>query len=324
MPDGKLQTRNMFLLFIAASIWGSAFVAQRVGMDYVGPFTFNGSRSIIGGIVLLPFVFHNLRKRKKEYMDAGSALEYKRNNHLLILGGILCGICLCSASNLQQIGIKYTTSVGKSGFITACYIILVPVIQMWIGKYKEKRPGKLSWYPVKHIGKIVWIAVCLAVVGLYLLCMNERLSLDYADILVLICAILFSIHILIIDYFSPLVDGVTMSCIQFFICGFLSMGIALVSEQISLEMLLAGWMPVLYAGALSSGVAYTLQIVGQKDVNPTIASLILSLESAISVIAAWLFLGQRMSMREIAGCLIMLVAIVIVQLPSKQDTKTAS
>lgn len=314
MTDNNLKTRNMILLFIAATIWGSAFVAQRVGMDYVGPYTFNASRSIIGGIVLLPLVAIRNRDQKGiESTESAGSLK-----HPLLWGGILCGMVLFAASNFQQIGIKYTTSVGKSGFITACYIVLVPLIELGIEIYKEKYPKRLKWYPVKKTNRIVWLAVGLALIGLYLLCMTGSFSLDYADLLVLICAVLFSLHILVIDFFSPLVDGVTMSCIQFFICGVLSALFAFCLEEISLQGMLSAWMPIFYAGAFSSGIAYTLQIVGQKGVNPTIASLILSLESAISVVAAWLILGQKMSVREIAGCVVMCIAIVMVQLPDRK------
>ena len=216
---------------------------------------------------------------------------------------ICCGIALCLATNFQQIGIQYTT-VGKAGFITACYIVIVPVIGLFMKK---------------KCSPMIWLSVLLAVVGLYLLCINEQFSIGYGDILVFVCAILFSVHILIVDYFSPKVDGVKMSCIQFLVCGLLS-GIAMLfAEQPQLSAVLLAWKPIAYAGIMSCGVGYTLQIVGQKGMNPTIASLILSLESCISVLAGWLLLGQTLSIREGLGCVAMFAAIILAQLPAKES-----
>ena len=292
----KEQMRNSLLLLLTAAIWGVAFVAQSVGMDYVGPFTFNGVRSLIGGIVLLPLVLG--ARRKKPAFGAGAS-----DKKTLLLGGVLCGAVLFAASSLQQIGIQYTT-VGKAGFITACYIVIVPLLGLFFGK---------------RCGLLTWLAVALALVGLYLLCITETLSVGKGDLLMLGCALLFSVHILVIDFFSPRVDGVAMSCIQFFVCALLSAVPMLAGERPQLSAILAAWAPVLYAGVLSCGVAYTLQIVGQKGMNPTVASLILSLESCISVLAGWLILGQRLSGREILGCLVMFGAIVLAQLPQKRE-----
>lgn len=292
----KEQMRNSLLLLLTAAIWGVAFVAQSVGMDYVGPFTFNGVRSLIGGIVLLPLV---LDARRKEPASGAGAPDKKT----LLLGGVLCGAVLFAASSLQQIGIQYTT-VGKAGFITACYIVIVPLLGLFFGK---------------RCGLLTWLAVALALLGLYLLCITETLSVGKGDLLMLGCALLFSVHILVIDFFSPRVDGVAMSCIQFFVCALLSAVPMLAVERPQLSAILAAWAPVLYAGVFSCGVAYTLQIVGQKGMNPTVASLILSLESCISVLAGWLILGQRLSGREILGCLVMFGAIVLAQLPQKRE-----
>ena len=226
------------------------------------------------------------------------------NQKILITGGICCGIILCLASNFQQFGIKYTT-VGKAGFITACYIIIVPVIGIFLRK---------------KCSPFIWIAVILSLCGLYLLCLTpgEGFAIGKGELLVLVCAFLFSIHILVIDHFSPLVDGVKMSCIQFFVCGILSGIPALLLEKPDLTDILAAKVPVLYAGIMSCGVAYTLQIIGQKNMNPTVASLILSLESCISVIAGWLILGQNLNSREIWGCILMFGAIILAQLPQKE------
>lgn len=227
----------------------------------------------------------------------------KAQRKTLLAGGICCGVALCLASNFQQIGIQYTT-VGKAGFITACYIVIVPVIGLFMKK---------------KCSPMIWLSVLLAVVGLYLLCINEQFSIGYGDILVFVCAILFSVHILIVDYFSPKVDGVKMSCIQFLVCGLLS-GIAMLfAEQPQLSAVLLAWKPIAYAGIMSCGVGYTLQIVGQKGMDPTIASLILSLESCISVLAGWLLLGQTLSIREGLGCVAMFAAIILAQLPAKES-----
>lgn len=305
----KLPWRNSLLLFLTALIWGVAFVAQSVGMDYVGAFTFSFSRCIIGGVVLIPCIwFLNRRKEEEPEKKASEKKDKKEERKICVIGGVCCGIALFFASNLQQFGLKYTT-VGKAGFITALYIILVPVLGLFM---KKRVQGK------------VWISVLLAVAGLYLLCITDGFSLGTGDLLVLLCALMFSVHILVIDYFSPKTDGVKMSCIQFFVCGILS-GIAmLIFEEPSLGALLQAWMPILYAGVLSCGVAYTLQIVGQKDMDPTVASLILSLESVVSVLAGWVLLGQRLSLREISGCVLMFAAIILAQLPGKKPAGSVS
>lgn len=298
----KEQMKNSLLLLLTAFIWGVAFVAQSVGGEAVGCFTFNGVRSLIGAIVLIPVIFF-LDGQKKKELGEEKFLEQKGDKKTLILGGICCGVMLCIASNFQQFGISFTT-VGKAGFITAMYILIVPIFGLFMKK---------------KVGAKVWIGVVLATIGLYMLCMtSESFSLSKGDFLVLICALFFSLHILIIDYFSPRVDGVRMSCIQFFVCGVISTAIAFVTESPSLHSILSGWLPILYAGVLSCGVAYTLQIVGQKNMDPTVASLILSLESVFSVLAGWVILNQTLSGREILGCILMFLAIILAQLPEKQ------
>lgn len=298
----KLQLRNSFLLLMTAAIWGVAFVAQSVGMDYVGPFTFNMIRSVIGGIVLIPCIFLLDKIPPKEKKEL-SAKEQKKERKTLLTGGICCGILLAFATNFQQIGIQHTT-VGRAGFITACYIIIVPLIGITFFKKKCR--------------STIWLAVILALVGLYLLCITEEFSIGYGDFLVLVCSFLFSLHILVIDHFSPMVDGVKMSCIQFFVCGIVSGIPALFTETIVWTNVLQAWMPVLYAGVMSCGVAYTLQIVGQKNMNPTVASLILSLESCIAVLAGWIILGESLTSREVKGCILMFAAIVLAQIPEKK------
>ena len=265
----KMSLKNITMLFLTAFIWGVAFVAQSVGMNYIGPFTFSCVRSILGGIVLIPCIWFLDRLKMKEEGVTEKRTMSEKEKKTLLIGGICCGIALCVASNLQQFGVKYTT-VGKAGFITALYIVLVPIFGIFLKK---------------KVGVKVWISVAISVVGLYLLCMTEKLSISKGDFLVLLCAIVFSIHILVIDHFSPLVDGVRMSCIQFWITGILSAIPMFLFEKPSLSAIFAAAVPLLYAGVMSSGVAYTLQIVAQKDADPTVASLILSLESVFSVLA---------------------------------------
>lgn len=291
-----MKIKNAVLLLLTAAIWGVAFVAQSVGMDYVGPLTFNCVRSLIGGVVLLPCIWYFDKKRKRERQVP--VIPGARKT--LVAGGVCCGVALCLASNFQQFGIQYTT-VGKAGFITACYIIIVPILGLF---FKKK------------CSPVIVGAVALSVVGLYLLCMTDGdLAVNKGDLLMLVCALLFSVHIMVIDFFSPVVDGVKMSCIQFFVCGAISGIGMLLYETPDMGQILAAWAPVLYAGVMSCGVAYTLQIIGQKGVNPTVASLILSLESSISVLAGWAILGQKLSAKELAGCALMFGAIILAQLP---------
>lgn len=295
----QVPLKNSLLLLLTAAIWGVAFVAQSVSMDFIGAFTFNTARFLMGALVLLPLIWFTERKSPQEHQTPE---EKKKSQKVLLTGGICCGICLCLASNFQQFGIKYTT-VGKAGFITACYIVIVPVLGLFLKK---------------KCSPFIWAAVAMAVVGLYLLCIKDGFSIGKGDFLVLICAVLFSVHILVIDHFSPMTDGVKLSCVQFLTAGILSGIPALLLENPSISSLLDAWVPVLYAGILSCGVGYTLQVIGQKGMNPTVASLILSLESCISVLAGWFILGQSLTPREIVGCVIMFAAILLAQLPQKE------
>lgn len=319
----KTEWKSPALLFLTAVVWGVAFVAQSVGMDYVGPFTFNCIRCLIGAVVLVPCIwFLDGWKQRPDGASCGresagaqdSASCSRRSagaqdgasdgSHALLAGGICCGLALFVASNLQQIGIQYTT-VGKAGFITALYIVLVPVF----GIFLKKRAGIR-----------VWVSVALAVAGLYLLCITDRLALGKGDILVLLCAVVFAVHILVVDHFSAKADGVRMSCIQFLVCGLLSGVCMLIMERPEMPLILQAWQPILYAGVFSCGVGYTLQIVGQKGTDPTVASLILSLESVVSVLAGWLLLGQRLSVRELGGCALMFAAILLAQMPERRQS----
>lgn len=294
--------KGNLMLVLTALIWGTAFVAQSVGMDFVGPYTFLFARNIIAGVFLIPCIFFLNKigaKNNNKKIRNSSIRDEKGNKKSLIIGGVLCGIVLFVASALQQIGIVYTT-VGKAGFITALYIIIVPILGIF---FKKKVQGQ------------VWISVVIAIIGLYLLCINENLSINKGDFLIFLCSIIFSIHILVIDHFSPIVDGVKMSCIQFFVCGILSFIPMVLFENPQIINILNAYSPILYAGIMSSGVAYTLQIVGQKYTSPVLASLILSLESVFAALSGWVILKEVFSGKEIIGCILVFSAIIIAQLP---------
>lgn len=303
------QLSHSLILLITALIWGVSFVAQSTGGDLIGPYSFNCIRSFIGAIVLIPVIIL-LDKSGLTHKKSQS----KQDRKVLILGGVSCGVIMFVASNIQQLGLYFGASAGKAGFLTACYILIVPIL----GLFLKKRCG---WN--------IWIGVIIALFGLYLLCMKGSLSLTLADGLILCCAFAFAIHILVVDYFSPKVDGVRMSCIQFFVCGILTAipmffvdmkgSFSYISQWSEPFVSYDVWIALLYAGILSCGVAYTLQIIGQKNMNPTIASLIMSLESVFSVIAGWLILGQTMSSREIAGCCLLFFAIILAQIPFKKS-----
>ena len=298
-------SKNFILLFITAVIWGVAFVAQSAGMDYVGTYTFNAVRCLLGGIVLIPCVFFLTRSAKKEQKKDGTASKMPvmdRPKDLLI-GGLICGFMMFVSTTLQQVGIAYTT-VAKAGFITALYIIIVPILGIFL-----KRKAGLK----------IWISVVIALVGLYLLCMKGSLSLSKGDFLILICSICFAIHIMVVDHFTEKVSGTKLSCIQFLFAGALSSVLMFLFEEPHWADIGAAWLPICYAGILSCGVAYTFQIIGQRGTDPTIASLILSLESVVSVLAGWILLGETLSPREILGCVLMFGAIILAQInPRKQ------
>lgn len=296
----KKQMEHSLLLLLAAFIWGLAFVSQSKGMDYMHPLTFNGVRSLIGAFVL--FLYLNIRNR------LGAKPDKKIDIKKTIKAGILCGLALTAASTLQQYGIQYTT-VGKAGFITTLYIIFVPIAGIF---FRRK------------VSPVVWTGAGIAAVGMYLLCMTESLRLGLGDILIFVCAILFSAHILLVDHFSPDTDGVMISCIQFTVCGIVCTTGALIWGSPTFGQIIDGIGSLAYAGVLSCGVAYTLQIVGQEGVNPTVAALLLSLESVFATIAGWICFkigllktDQTMTPRQIAGCALVFAAVILVQLPAK-------
>ena len=307
----KNSVKNTGMLFLAALIWGFAFVAQSAGMEYVGPFTFNAVRCIIGALVLVPvaLLFKPEETDKEERISTEAEQNSKKSswferNKTLLLGGISCGIFLGVATNLQQIGIM-TTSVGKAGFLTALYIVLVPIAGLF---FKKKCPVT------------VWGGVICSFAGLYLLCMTGGIvTLATGDLLLIGCAVVFTGHILMIDYFAPIVNGVWLSCIQFLTAGIISTVLMILKETPTWEGIFEAKLPILYAGVMSCGVAYTLQILGQKNYNPTIAVLILSLESCFSVLGGFLILHETLSARELCGCALMFVAIILAQLPGKRS-----
>ena len=300
----KKQMRNTLLLVGAAFIWGTAFVAQSVGSGYVGPYTFLASRSWLACVFLLGLMAV-LRKMGK---TNSAAQGFWQNKPVLIKGGICCGVALFAASAAQQMGIG-TTSTAKAGFMTALYVVLVPVAGIFLGS----RPG------VK-----LWCCVAASVVGLYLLCLAGRdtLSLTGGEWQLLLCAFLFTAQILLVNYFSPKLDGIQMSFAQFFVVAVLSTVFMFVFETPTLAQLRGAAVSIAYCGIMSSGVAYTLQIVGQKALDPTIASLAMCLESVFSALAGWLILGETLSAAELCGCGLMFAAIVASQLPEKKRDRT--
>lgn len=293
------QLRSSVFLLLAAIFWGTAFVAQSIGNRYIAPFTFNACRFFLGSAVLVPVSLLMKRINQKEHPQLSDPATRKKNRKTLWIGGICCGFCMFGAGGLQQVGMLYTT-VGKSGFITAMYIILVPIFGLFLKK-------KCSF--------LVWISVVLAIFGMYLLCMTEGFSVNKGDLITFGCAIMFACHILTVDHFAPKVDAVSLSCIQFLTAGLISIIPMLLFETPTLSAVRQAAGPILYLGIFSCGLAYTLQIAGQKGLNPTLASLIMSLESAISALAGWIILNEALSPRELCGCAVMFLAIILSQLP---------
>ena len=283
----KNRHQSIFAL-LAAIIWGAAFSAQSVCAQYLGPLTITALRSLIAFLVL--FAVCLLRRKS----DRGTRRD-------IIIGSIVCGAALFAASNMQQLALNMGASAGKAGFITALYIVLVPIGQVF---FKQK------------ISPRHWLAVAVAVVGMYFLCITEGFSVNIGDWLTLIGSLCFAVHILVIDHFAQKTDGVKMSCIQFFTCAVICAIAMAIFETPTFSSIAQAWLPICYAGVMSCGVAYTLQIVGQKNMEPTVASLILSLESVVGAIAGWLLLGQALTGREIFGCALVFCGIILAQLPA--------
>ncbi|MEG1889765.1 MAG: DMT family transporter [Clostridia bacterium] len=307
----KRSSRANLLLLLTAMIWGAAFVAQDVAADSLPPFSFNSARMLLAALTLLPVVFLMDRKAARAPAAAapqlGDAIPFARMNrkqwHTLMLGGLCCGVMLALGSCFQQLGFQMGASAGKAGFVTALYIVLVPILGLLWGK---------------RVRKLLWAAVAICAVGLYLLCIHDGFRIEPCDVFLILCALSFSGHILVVDYFSRHTDCVKLSCMQFFVVAILCGVLAAFYERPTLQGLIRCVIPILYSGMLSGAMGYTLQIVAQKDSDPTVASLIMSLESFFAVLAAWLILGDQMSPREYLGCFAMMVGIIISQLRPRQ------
>lgn len=299
MGNEVRQLRGGAMLMLTALIWGTAFVAQSVGMDYLGPCAFTATRNFIGCVALLPVIALASRLRSGAQPEEAAPAPGKK---ALFGWGAACGLLLGGATLLQQAGMQ-TASAGKAGFLTALYIVIVPVLGIFLGR----RPGLK-----------VWMGVVLALVGAYLLSVKGGAGIASGDLLVIASAVVFSLHILVIDSVPAGMDGVRLSCVQFLVAGAFALVLALFLESFTWRDILSAWVPLLYTGVVSSGVGYTLQILGQRTVNPTVASLILSLESVFAALAGWAILGQALSLRELFGCALVFVAVILAQLPSKK------
>ena len=303
------QVRQVVFPIITAMIWGSSFVAQSTSTEHIGAFTFNAARSFVGFLALL-VVVQIFRMVRKEPEVQQTQEEKKAGRKELVLGGICCGIALALACNLQQLGMVAGASAGKTSFITTLYVVLVPICGLFLKK---------------RVSPTVWVSVLLGVAGLYCLCIKDSFSIAPSDLLVMLCAFGYTLHILVIDYFTQKVDGVKMSCIQFLICAVLSAILMLIFEHPTWADITPCIGSILYVGVFSSGVAYTLQILAQKDSNPTIVALLLSLESVFGAVSGAIFLHETMTGKELVGCVLMLIAVVLAQIefPSKKKAKSA-
>lgn len=290
------------LLTLCAIIWGSSFVAQTTGAEYVGPFTFIAMRSLLGAVALMPVVAVMSFFKKKNSKENDTKMSPDEKKYLL-KGGIVCGVVLCVASCLQQLGIDGGTEPGKAAFITALYILLVPIFSLALGK---------------KIRPIIWPCVIVSVVALYLLCVKEGGKIQLSDFYVLACAFSYTVHILVIDKVSPKVDGVMLSMVQFLVAGLIALIPMFLTEEVSVDLLIKAAPSIAYSGIMSSGVAYTLQILGQQRTEPTIATMIMSLESVFGVLTAIIVLQQVPTVRESIGCVLMFAAIIVAQLPEKK------
>ena len=290
----RKSLRGSLLLLLGSVIWGAAFVAQRVGMDHMGPYTFNGIRMLLAWLVMVPVTLLFEKKGNEKDRPLRSQKEQR-------VAGVLCGVLLFAASSLQQMGLV-TTSAGKAGFITALYVVLVPVAAWLLFR--------------KNPGKVIWLGVAIAVFALWLLCMpaGGGLKLQGGDLLVLGCAVCFTFQILCVDHYAPRVSGVRLARDEFFVTGVLSMLIALATETITRDGIRDALIPILYAGVLSGAVGYTLQVLGQRDTDPTVASILMCLEAVFATLTGALLLGEKMTAREAAGCILMFSAVILAQL----------
>ena len=284
--------KSNLLLLLTAVIWGFAFVAQRAGMEYMGPFTFNTARFTIGSLSLVPLLLIN-KKRQSEWKKFSPS-----NNKTILLGGLAAGTTLFLGATFQQSGLVYTEA-GKAGFITGFYVILVPILGLFI----EQKTSFLTW-----LGAIV------AMFGLYFLSVNETLNINFGDVLVLIGAFFWAFQILVIGYYSKKIDAFQLAFLQFVVCTLFSFVAALISETIILTNIFYAFVPILYAGLFSVGIAFTIQVVAQREAHPANAAIIMSLEAVFAVIGGWIILGEVLSLRAIFGCCLMFVGMILSQL----------
>ena len=293
MSDKSTTLKSDVLLLITATIWGFAFVAQRVGMEYLGPFAFNGIRFALGSLSLMPLLQYTKRKESHELAQreqTSTITDYK--------GGLLAGLVLFIAASLQQVGLQFTTA-GNAGFITGLYVVIVPIMGLFIGQ--KANAG-------------TWSGAMLATAGLYFLSITESFSIAYGDLLEVVGAFFWAGHVLLIGWYSPRTNPIKLAAIQFAVCSVLSMATALCIEVITLEGILGAAIPILYGGLGSVGVAYTLQVVAQKNAHPAHAAILLSLEAVFAAFGGWLILGEQLTSRGVAGCLLMLVGMLLSQL----------
>lgn len=294
--------RANLLLTLTAAIWGFAFVAQRAGMEFVGPFTFNGLRFAIGGLVLTPFILSPVARVGVSNQNPQPTQSTRSTSRMLLVGGLLSGAVLFAAATLQQMGLVYTTA-GKAGFITGLYVVLVPILGLALGQ---------------RTSAFTWLGVALATIGLYLLSVRGDFMIGLGDLLVLVGAVLWAIHILVLGHFSPRTDSTRLALVQFVTCAVLSLLAAVLFETITFAGIEGALLPILYAGIMSVGVGYTLQVFGQRQARPSHVAILLSLESVFAVIGGWLLLNEQLSGRALLGCGLMLLGIIVSQLVRKE------
>lgn len=295
--------KGNLILLLTAFIWGVSFIAQSKGVEEIPPITFNGIRSLLGGAVLIPVILFSDRQKRKRN------IPICKSDKKIIINGILCGIFLFLASTLQTVGMVHT-GPGKAGFITALYIVIIPILRFFSGV--KTRP-------------LILLSVLIAVAGLYFMCIDSEISIQSSDIVIFLSAFLFAGHILLIDKISPSADGIKLSCIQFLACGIISLICVLIFEEPRLEPILNSGITIFYSGVVSCGIGYTIQIIGQKYTDPTSASIIMSLESVFAVLATvilsvfgWNLTGGQLEPREIIGCILMFISTMLVQLPERK------
>lgn len=288
----KNSSISNLLLLLTAIIWGFAFVAQQVGMKYVGPYTFNAVRFALGGASLFPLIAYFKRKNKTEKTPSNDFVWQRK------VGGVVLGIVLFAAASLQQVGLQYTTA-GKSGFITGLYVVFVALMGIF---FKQKT------------SLLLWIAVIMATVGMYLLSVSDVGVISFGDLLTFFSALLWAVHVLLTGYLSPKMNSIKLAQAQFFVCAFLSALVAVATENIVFAQILNAYIPILYGGFLSVGVAYTLQVVVQKTAHPTYSAIILSLESLFAAIGGWIILNETLSIRAFIGCGLMLAGMIVAQI----------